>query len=139
MCAYTLLLIGALSAVYSFFFFANKFKISPRRDSNSRTNTSSLRGLPLLIVHRGDLLSIHPCTLFDHRSAKKKPPKSSPISHFAVRCRWELYEEERGKQSLNLVRSMIRPVFVVRQQGKCDVCSSYFSFYTRRHPTPCPC
>ena len=34
-------------------FSANKFKISPRRDSNSRTNTSSIRGLPL--VHRGDL------------------------------------------------------------------------------------
>ena len=34
-----------------FFFLANKFKISPRRDSNSRTNTSSIRGLPL--VHRG--------------------------------------------------------------------------------------
>ena len=27
-------------------------KISPRRNSNSRTNTSSIRGLPL--VHRGD-------------------------------------------------------------------------------------
>ena len=37
-------------------FFANEFKISPRRDSNSRTNTidSSIRGLPL--VHRGDRL-----------------------------------------------------------------------------------
>ena len=33
-------------------FFANIFKISPRRDSNSRTNASSIRGLPL--VHRGD-------------------------------------------------------------------------------------
>ena len=32
--------------------FANKFKISPRRDSNSRINTSSIQGLPL--VHRGD-------------------------------------------------------------------------------------
>ena len=31
----------------------NKLKISPRRDSNSRTNTSCIRGLPL--VHRGDL------------------------------------------------------------------------------------
>ena len=38
------------------FIFANKFKISPRRDWNSRTNTSSIRGLPLLI-HRGDRLS----------------------------------------------------------------------------------
>ena len=28
------------------FFFANRFIISPRRDSNSRTNTSSIRGLP---------------------------------------------------------------------------------------------
>ena len=37
-----------------FLFFAKKFKISPRRDSNSRTNTSSIRGLPL--VHRGDRL-----------------------------------------------------------------------------------
>ena len=37
---------------FSSFFFANKFKISPRRDSNSRTNTNSIRGLPL--VHRGD-------------------------------------------------------------------------------------
>ena len=35
-------------------FFANKFKISPRRDSNSRTNNSNIRGLPL--VHRGDRL-----------------------------------------------------------------------------------
>ena len=46
----------ALSAVDPFLFlflFANKFKISPRRDSNSRTNTSSIRGLPL--VHRGNL------------------------------------------------------------------------------------
>ena len=39
------------------FFFANKFRILPRRDSNSRTNTinsinSSIRGLPL--DHRGD-------------------------------------------------------------------------------------
>ena len=34
------------------FFFANKFNISPRRDSNSRTNSSSIRGLPL--DHRDD-------------------------------------------------------------------------------------
>ena len=34
------------------FIFANKFIISPRRDSNSRSNTSSIRGLPL--DHRGD-------------------------------------------------------------------------------------
>ena len=33
-------------------FFENKFKISPRRESNSLTNTTSIRGLPL--VHRGD-------------------------------------------------------------------------------------
>ena len=39
-----------------FFFFANKFKISPRRDSNSRTSTSSIRGLPL--VNRGDRLTL---------------------------------------------------------------------------------
>ena len=42
--------LGALSSFLSFFFiFANNFKISPRRDSNSRTNTtnSSIRGLPL--------------------------------------------------------------------------------------------
>ena len=38
----------------SFFIFANKLEISPRRDSNSRTNTSGIRGLPL--VHRGDRL-----------------------------------------------------------------------------------
>ena len=45
----------ALSAVHPFLFiFANKFKISPRRDSNSWSNTSSIRGLPL--VHRGDRL-----------------------------------------------------------------------------------
>ena len=46
---------SALSAVDPFvFFFAYIFKISPRRDSNARTNTinSSIRGLPL--VHRGD-------------------------------------------------------------------------------------
>ena len=42
--------LGALSS-WSCFIFANKFEISPRRDSNSRTNTSSIRGLPL--VHRG--------------------------------------------------------------------------------------
>ena len=44
----------ALSAVDPFFIFANKFKISPRRDSNSRTSTSnsSIRGLQL--DHRGD-------------------------------------------------------------------------------------
>ena len=53
--------LGALSS-WSFFIiiFANKFKISPRRDSNSQTNTAtcsgSIRGLPLLIVHRGDRL-----------------------------------------------------------------------------------
>ena len=29
------------------FFFANQLTASPRRDSNSRTNTSSIRGLPL--------------------------------------------------------------------------------------------
>ena len=39
--------------LFFYFYFANTFKISPRRDSNSRTNTSSsIRGLPL--VHRGD-------------------------------------------------------------------------------------
>ena len=43
---------GALSSWSFSFFFSNKFKISPRRDSNSRTNTSSIPGLPL--VHRGD-------------------------------------------------------------------------------------
>ena len=40
------------------FIFAHNFKMSPRRNSNSRTNTidinSSIRGLPL--VHRGDRL-----------------------------------------------------------------------------------
>ena len=38
------------------FYFANKFKISPRRDSSSRTSTitSSIRGLPLLIFYRDD-------------------------------------------------------------------------------------
>ena len=35
-----------------FFIVANKFKTSPRQDSNSRINTSSIRGLPL-VVHRG--------------------------------------------------------------------------------------
>ena len=39
---------------YYYYFFINKFKISPRRNSNSRTNTKSIRGLPL--VHRGDRL-----------------------------------------------------------------------------------
>ena len=37
-------------------YIANKFKISPRRDSNSRTNPSSIRGPPL--VHRGDRLTL---------------------------------------------------------------------------------
>ena len=50
---------GALSS-WSFSIFANKFKISPRRDSNSRTNTSSIRGLSplslLIIDHKGDRL-----------------------------------------------------------------------------------
>ena len=45
--------LGALSN-WSFFIFANKFRNSPRRDSNSRPNTSSIRGLPL--DHRGDQL-----------------------------------------------------------------------------------
>ena len=38
-----------------FLIFANKFQVSPRRDSNSRTNTTkggSIRGLPLLILNR---------------------------------------------------------------------------------------
>ena len=48
-----LLALGALSS-WSFLIFANNFRISPQRDSNSRTNTSSLRGLPL--NHRGDRL-----------------------------------------------------------------------------------
>ena len=48
--------VGALNSC-SYFIFASKFKISPRRDSNSRTNTSSIRGLPL--VHRGDYVYIH--------------------------------------------------------------------------------
>ena len=49
----------ALSAVHPcFLIFANEFKISPRRDSNSRTNTDSIRGLPL--VHRGDRLMFRP-------------------------------------------------------------------------------
>ena len=34
------------------FYFANEFKISLRRDSNSRANTRIIRGLPL--VHRGN-------------------------------------------------------------------------------------
>ena len=38
--------------LFFYFIFANKFKISSRQDSNSRTNISSIRGLPL--VHRGD-------------------------------------------------------------------------------------
>ena len=38
------------------YIFANKFKISPRRDSNSRTSTSSIRGPPL--VNRGDRLTL---------------------------------------------------------------------------------
>ena len=46
----------ALSAVDPFFSFANKFRISPRRNSNPRINTSSIRGLPL--VHRGDRVRI---------------------------------------------------------------------------------
>ena len=41
---------------FVFVFFANKFKISPRRDSNSRTSTSSIRGLPL--INRGDRLTL---------------------------------------------------------------------------------
>ena len=41
------------------FFFGNKLKISPRRDSNSWANTSSIRWLPLLIVHRGDRTGIN--------------------------------------------------------------------------------
>ena len=66
-----LLTLGALSSWSSFFYhfffiFANRFKISPRRDSNSRTNTinSSIRGLPL--VHRGDVL--YCCTILLIRS-----------------------------------------------------------------------
>ena len=43
--------LGALSS-WSFFYFCKKNKISPRRDSNSRTSTRSIRGLPL--IHRGD-------------------------------------------------------------------------------------
>ena len=37
--------VGALSS-WSFFIFANKFKISPREDSNSPTKSSNIRGLP---------------------------------------------------------------------------------------------
>ena len=60
----SLLLIGALSSSLVFFFilfyssiFANKFKISPRRDSNSRINTtnattSSLPGRPVCLLLR---------------------------------------------------------------------------------------
>ena len=40
--------------IFFFLIFANKFKISRRQDSDSRPNTSSIRGLPL--VHRGDRL-----------------------------------------------------------------------------------
>ena len=47
--------LGALSS-WSFLIFANKFRISPRRDSNSRTNTSSIRGIPQ--DHRGDRLLV---------------------------------------------------------------------------------
>ena len=42
------------------FYFANKFKTSPRRDSNSRTNTSGIRGLPLGL-YRGCAVSVR-CT-----------------------------------------------------------------------------
>ena len=44
--------LGALSNCWSLFIIANEFKISPRLDSNSRTNTSRIRGLQL--DHRGD-------------------------------------------------------------------------------------
>ena len=40
-----------------FLFLQKNIKISPRRDSNSRTNTSSIRGLPLF--HRDDLVYIY--------------------------------------------------------------------------------
>ena len=58
--------LGALSS-WSFYIFANKFNIPPRRDSKSRTNTinSSIRGLTL--VHRGDrcqLLIQAPCAKY---------------------------------------------------------------------------
>ena len=56
----------ALSAVDRFFIFANKFKISPRRDSNSRTNTSSIRGLPL--VHQGDRLRTYVVQIYSSNS-----------------------------------------------------------------------
>ena len=53
-----------------FGYIANKFKISPRRDSNSRTNTtiySSIRGLPL-----------------DHRGDRFTPPMCSPEPTFIL-------------------------------------------------------
>ena len=53
-----------------FYFFENKFKISPRRDSNSRTNTinSSIRGLPLSTGATG-------CTFTDFNNV---PPQNTP-------------------------------------------------------------
>ena len=53
-CAYPRYALSAVDPYLFIFFFASKFIISPRRDSNSRTSTSSIRGLPL--VHRGDRL-----------------------------------------------------------------------------------
>ena len=50
-------MLGGLStSVDPSFFIADKFEILPRRDSNSRTKTSSIRGLPL--DHRGDRLVV---------------------------------------------------------------------------------
>ena len=61
------------------FFFANRFIISPRRDSNSRTNTSSIRGLPL--VHRGDrCLTINDTYQYEVHAIRVNDPSISVLS-----------------------------------------------------------
>ena len=67
--------LGALSSWPFFFFFFLQiyFKISPRRDSNSRTNTSSICGLPLVsppgrppYTYTRYLVILHNCTAVEY-------------------------------------------------------------------------
>ena len=60
-------------ALFFFFFLQIYFKISPRRDSNSRTNTSSICGLPLVsppgrppYTYTRYLVILHNCTAVEY-------------------------------------------------------------------------
>ena len=90
-----------------FFILQNKFQISPRRDSNSRTNTSSIRGL--LLVHRGDR----------HEKKKKK--------HFMIRKKETTLSCTRHQVLLVRVHQVL--FLLLRLRVMCTTCVHAWIFF----------